>query len=105
VQSKSKLKDELGLDDAECAVADIASSDLSSIMKGCAALIVASSATPKIDYFSMPGFLWNKFVMRRRAMPGFTFAQTPEVVRPRGPLQLRHPLRHCPCLLEAPLRN
>ena len=83
VQSKSKLQQELSLDDAECVVADVANVDLSSAMTGCHALIVATSATPKIDYWSMPGFLWNKFVMKKRVMPNFTFPQRPEQARPR----------------------
>ena len=62
-------------------MADVAGSALGDACKGCTVLIVATSATPKISWASMPGFFWRKFVMQQRAMPGFTFPQMPEKVR------------------------
>lgn len=83
-ESKAKLVAELGLDDAECVVADVAKDNLATKMSGCDALIVATSATPKLMWSSMPAFFWKRFVMKEKVMPGFTFPQTPEVVDWQG---------------------
>lgn len=89
LQSKAKLQSELGLEEGECVVADVVNKDLSEAMKGCDAMVVATSATPKIVYTSLPGFMWKRFVMKEKVMPSFTFPQAPEEVRHSGPAQPR----------------
>ena len=81
MQSKGKTQNELGLAESECVVANVASSDLSAAMKDCYALIVATSATPKINYWSLPVVLLKKYIMGQKAMPEFTFPMMPEQVR------------------------
>ena len=80
VQSKKKTQKDLGLEDVECTVADVTSAQLSSAMSGCESLIVATSATPTINYWSLPGFLFQRYVLQQKVMPSFTFPQFPEKV-------------------------
>ena len=81
------MQSELGLEESECVVADVANADLADAFAGCSKLVVATSATPKIDPWSLPGVLFNKYIMRKKQMPRFTFTQMPEKVcdlAPRG---------------------
>lgn len=62
-------------------MADVVNDGLTEALKGCYALVVATSAKPELVWGSMPGFFWKKFVTKEEgAMPGFTFAQMPEQV-------------------------
>jgi hypothetical protein len=80
VQSKAKLQKLLSLEDSECVVADVVAQDLAAAMSGCESLIVATSATPKIVFTSLPSFMWRRLVMKEKVMPSFTFPQAPELV-------------------------
>ena len=80
MQSKKKLMGELQLTEQEVVVANVVGDTLGAAMEGCSALIVATSATPKLLWSSMPGFFWKKFVTKEKAMPGFSYPQMPEQV-------------------------
>lgn len=89
MQGKETLKKDLQVSDDAVVIADVVKDDLTEALKGASALIVATSAKPELIYSSLPGFLWKKFVVKETGiMPGFTFAQMPEVVRFSS---------HCPC--------
>lgn len=80
MQSKKKLQQELSLTDDEVVVADVAKADLTKALQGCAALIVATSATPKPVWSSFPGFFWARFVKQEKVMPKFTYPAMPKQV-------------------------
>jgi hypothetical protein len=81
LQSKAKTQSELGLEAEECFVADVTSGDLAQAVTGCSAMIIATSATPKLIATSIPWFMFQRFIMREKVMPQFTFPQPPEEVR------------------------
>jgi hypothetical protein len=81
MQGKETLKKDLQVDDSAVVIADVVKDDITEAMKGCSALIVATSAKPEIIWTSLPGFFWRRFVSKEQGiMPGFTFAQSPEQV-------------------------
>lgn len=80
MQGKEKIIKELDVSEAEVVVADVTKADLSKAFDGCAALIVATSATPKPVWSSFPGFFWARFVKREKVMPKFTYPAMPEMV-------------------------
>eukprot|EP00892_Ulva_mutabilis_P000576 jgi/Ulvmu1/10519/UM064_0057.1 len=79
-EGKQTILNELALSEDEVVVADVAKADLSKAAEGCAALIVATSATPKPVWSSFPGFFWARFVKQEKVMPKFTYPAMPETV-------------------------
>lgn len=81
MQGKEILRTELKVDGSAVVIADVVKDDLTKSMKGCSALIVATSAKPELIWTSIPGFFWKKVVQKETGiMPGFNFAQVPEMV-------------------------
>ena len=68
-------------------VTNLSDSELQSKMEGIDALILCTSATPKINYFSLAKILFNKLILRKKepGRPTFTFPNgIPEIVDYQG---------------------